>query len=217
MALYNYVRMQQYGTMYGSQTWSCGLAVEHSQTTPISAADLSTWLTALDTALKAWWTSAGSLQNANTVGIKYTGARAYSYAAAFNTAFAQADHPFAVALLGSQGSNQLPIQTSLVTSMLSGNPGRSFRGRRYLPITAMSLTLNQVPSVTVDSINAAETALFNAINSTAIGSGTGKVTTANKKNTPSRVFTARTDSEPDIQRRRADKVVATYFKSTALA
>jgi hypothetical protein len=217
MAEYNYVRLQQYGTMANAQTWSVGLGVEHTQATPISAADLTTWLTALDTALKAWWTTGSGLQSCNYTDIKYVGARAYSYAITQNVAFAQADHPFTTPLLGTAGAGTLPVQTCLVASTLSGSPGRSFRGRRYLPLTSCSLAVHNVSTTNTDAILAGEVALLNAINSTALGSGTAKATIVNKKTTPARIFSVRVDSEPDIQRRRADKLVALYSKTTALA
>lgn len=216
MAAYQYTRLSQYGTMAGNQTWSVGLAVQHSQAQPPSGTQLDAWLTALDTALKLWWTQASSLQSFNSAAIKYIGARAYSYAINSKTAINQAEHPFTTALLGTNGVGSLPLQTSIVSSTLSGFPGRSHRGRRYLPVTATTLASNQMQTSGVDGLVSAEVTLMNTINTTTLGTGTGTCVIANKKDFPDVIRSVQIDSEPDVQRRRADKIVATYFKKTSL-
>jgi len=214
---YVYVKLSQFGTMYGNQTWSIGLSVQPLQTAPPTPSQLTTWLAALEPALRAWWTPAPSIGPFNAAGVLYQGARAYSYAANATTAFGQAELKFSTALQGNSANTALPLQTSLVSSVLSGSPGRSNRGRRYIPWTSSSLVLSQVATADVDKAVGAEVTLMNVINGTALGVGVGTCVIANDKDFPSLIRSVRVDSECDIQRRRADKIAATYFKTTALA
>jgi hypothetical protein len=202
--------------MHGNQTWSVGLGVQQSQASPPTPTQLDAWLTDLDADLQGWWTASSSLRGLNAANVEYHGARAYAYAANQTTAVSQAEHLFSTALVGAATTNSLPTQTSIVSSMLSGSPGRSHRGRRYLPLTSSPLTLNQLIPGLVDALVDAEVNFLEAVNSTALGTGTGSAVIVNNKDFPDLIRSVRIDSEPDVQRRRADKIVATYFKRTVL-
>jgi len=214
---YAHIKVVQYGTILGSQAWSTGFTMAAAGNFDVPAASsLAAFLTAKDAAFQAWWTATGSARSQNTSSLTYVGVKAYAYQVGATVATTQSDHPFATALTG-LGSPFLPTQSCIVSSLLSGFSGRKNRGRRYIPAIGATLSAgHKLASAVVDPLVAAEVALIQALNGTTIeGDGYGVIIGSNQA-VPPLVSAVRMDNEVDIQRRRADKIAATYFKLTAI-
>lgn len=210
MAQYAYVKLVQHGSIAADQTWSTGLAVALSSSTPPTEAELSTWLASLDTAYAAWWHIGTGVADLNAADTTYDGNRCYYYPAGQTAASAQANREFSGALPGSQSAGANPQRTCCVSSMITGSSGRSFRGRRYLPATGAPLTAHQFGSVFVDHIVAAEVAFLDAVGASSIAGADLIPIVANNRVSPPSIQTVRVNSLPDTQRRRTDKVGAIY-------
>jgi len=110
------------------------------------------------------------------------------------------------ALLGTGAGGVCPNQVSMCMSLLTGQSGRSYRGRMYLPpIISSELTVNGLwTSGTTTSITTAWATKFTDFN---VAAGFGKVVVVSQKHTSAtQVLQIRTDFRPDVQRRRANRV-----------
>lgn len=213
---YEHVKLVQYGTIKGTQDWSTSLTLLIGGTWPaITAAGMATWLGTLDTAAKAWWTGANHVGSQNNSDVLYIGIKAYHYFAGHSAADVQADHPFTTAQAGT-GTGTTPTQCSLVTSCLTGLTGRANRGRRYLPMTSGVLTDMLFAHSVVDALCAAEQTWIQAVNASTLVSGSISARVGSNQSVPPAITSIKIDTEPDVQRRRADKIVADYAKTLSI-
>lgn len=125
----------------------------------------------------------------------------------------------AVAALVANGTgsptNAHPLQVCLVTTLLTGVPGRRNRGRMYWPMLTEQLPNHQLTQARIDVISAAmatfftnfnnQPALIAAIVMSQVGAGSYNEITA-----------VSVDSEPDIQRRRANRQTELFQSSAAV-
>lgn len=131
----------------------------------------------------------------------YTAIRGYYYAIAGAGATYQADH----AIAGGSGTSSRelkPAQTSLVASLRTGRPGRSYRGRMFLPATGVELTQSTFAFAGAEAISEAMADFFSGINRDI---ATAKVhVVSDTRSTSTQVTYVSVDHRIDIQRRRAD-------------
>jgi hypothetical protein len=141
----------------------------------------------------------------------------YDYTAGSNVANIVVDHTFASPKLGNSATF-IPTQAAVVASNLTGLSGRHNRGRSYLPATgAGMLTGHSLSTTDTDNVASAHRSLISNISAITYGSATtlGCVVLRNLA-TPANITSVKVDNEVDIQRRRADKIAATYSKTIAV-
>ena len=142
----------------------------------------------------------------------YRSIRAYCYPSGGPAASFIGEHSIGDAP-GTASSPSLPLQTAMVASLRTGSAGRRHRGRMYLPASGAPITNHQFQSTNVNNVSAGMAAFFTALNADVVGAtvhivsqvGGGAVTP---------VTAVIVDAKPDIQRRRADKLVAASTTST---
>jgi len=203
------VKVSVRGTMAGGvQDVSWGFWLGVGNVDFISQSDLDGITADVKTAVDAflqtstvakWWTSQEV----------FTGVQCYAYFASSVTADLQAEALFAAGRAGSGTANH-PKETSIVVSLRSGTPGRSGRGRFYLPATGIAMDATGVVSsdTDVDNLGNAADTMF-----TTLGTATWELVVASF--TKGRVYPVTslvTDNRPDTQRRRTDKISATHTK-----
>lgn len=203
-----YVRLTASGRIAGTQSWSTGISVSVTGGT-VTQSQLNALLATFVTAFTALWNTGTTLalKAANGSDVDLRSFRAYLYGPSGGTAALQAATDI-TPIPGTKATNLLPTQTALVATLLSGFPGRSNRGRMYLPWTGGGLDgTHQVTSSDTTAISNAVGAMLTAVNA-GVGSGPfGRVVIAGLRGVVD-VTSVRVDSEPDIQRRRADKIIA---------
>jgi hypothetical protein len=108
---------------------------------------------------------------------------------------------------GTSAAAQLPDQCALVVSLLTGIPGRTKRGRLYLPPMSAGLMNGngQLSSATCTTVAAAMAAFFNGIRTSA--NGAQPVVASATAGTKTPLTSVRVDSIVDTQRRRRNKII----------
>lgn len=205
MAL-DFNRVTLSGTVVGGETWSTSCAYQTNfGTGPVKDyADLLAWATAVaafsGNDYVTLQTGLSEVNDLNAVRIEYidsAGVVAQVAEAAMDTAWSPASAP------------KMPFQCSVVLSLLTGRPGRSYRGRMYWPALAMSLeaTSGQLAAATTAAIAADAAQLL-----TDIGTAAGvdflmvpSVSSA-KLGTSSVVTQVSVGSVIDTQRRRRNQL-----------
>lgn len=202
------IRVRIEGTIGSAQTWSCSFYISLTTVSgspldqthlALAMAQLNTPVGTLNTAL------AGLLWSADTTINRLS---LYYYNANQDKA-AHVSHIAAGGVLGSVTTYQ-PQFVSLVLSVLSDTPGRSGRGRMYLPVTAYALPSDhQFSQATLNSVGAACKALFQSVNAlNMVPSGIASqqcVVASSTKSATYPVTELALDSKPDVQHRRSDK------------
>ena len=108
------------------------------------------------------------------------------------------------AVTGASAGQTLPLQCSMVATLLTGRPGRSYRGRMYLPATNATLSQGQFSSIT-DATAAGVAQLLGQVKNVAptmqpvVASATVGVMTP--------IVQVRIDSKIDTQRRRSQSLI----------
>lgn len=204
------------GTLGSEQTWSTGFWVGYTgDPVPTSdqvndlAGDFAGFANTWATALEGLWTSTTAIDSV-TVAFFPTGAL----------------HPTLLgeATVGVEGSGSLsmPASCCLVATNRTARPGRSYRGRNYIPLTnpaVMGGVTFEVTEGTTVTVANAHAALFHAVNentpdspliagTVSVGSRAASVLTP--------VIEVSVDSRPDVQRRREDKVGALFTHDAAV-
>lgn len=198
------------GTLPAGEVFNTSFWVEPSAigsdmpATNAACADVLTALVALTqwgawlTALKAGWNTATAA----------TAVTLYSYPAGGNVAAAAASQ----SISGQVGSvaTALPNQISRVLTMRTGQIGRSFRGRMYIPATGESISGGTGHFTgSGQSQCDATAALFTAIpNATLLADGNGLLAIVASHTTGARtpILQVASDNFPDVQRRRENRV-----------
>jgi hypothetical protein len=164
------------------------------------ATDLATNWNVLTTNLKGHWYAGVSWQFVNV----------YYYAGGSNHAAMQAVAALA-ANVGTRAGGGSPIDTCSVVSLRTGFPGRSQRGRMYLPQhDTVSATTGQIVGTTATDF-ANNVALFlNTFSGARPGWGAVVSRTLGSSLPITQVLC---DTIPDVQRRRENKMVASAVQS----
>jgi hypothetical protein len=115
------------------------------------------------------------------------------------------------------GAGNLPYQTAQVVTTLTGAAGRTARGRMYWPAHGAGFA-GSTPfwdNGECGALAAGVAAFFIAVN--ALAGGLLNVVVVSQTRSSSRAVTqVRVDNKPDIQRRRANKVVPTFTTTVAV-
>lgn len=146
----------------------------------------------------------------------YTQVRAYYYTGGSTAAVVSQSGLTGV---GTGATAPLPNQCCLVVTLMTGRPGRRYRGRIYLPFIGAALTSGQLTSAQCTTYANAVAGHLSAVKD---ANGTGGFQPANPAVMSSVVSAltpitqVRVDSKIDIQRRRAEKQVASFSATGAV-
>lgn len=197
------VKIQISGKLPSGEIWSTGFQIGGATIT--SQSDLATLLGAVQTGfavtsgLRAWMVSK------NPSGFTIENLAAYYYASNGPATY-QASVTDTGA--GSSVSPPLPNQCAVVASLRTSRPGRSFRGRMYLPLLCIGNASGQVTTAdTTGTANAVKTT-FQTINGGAGGYSVAVAST--RQNAMTHVTGIIVDSLIDTQRRRSQSEAALY-------
>lgn len=138
---------------------------------------------------------------------QFVGVKSYAYFTDSTSADLQSSALFAAPRAGSGTANH-PKETSLVVSERTNQPGRSGRGRFYLPACGIALTAGGLvaSSTAVDDLGDAAITLFDALSAALAIPVVASFTKGQTYN----ITRLEIDNKPDTQRRRQDKVLATH-------
>jgi hypothetical protein len=151
------------GTIYGSQTWSCGLWAEAVGVSDWTQTQLNDVATALVTPAFGGGTMFTRL---NVTAVTLNGLTLYTYPTGNLTAAkVSVKQPLPYTGTGTDG---LPSLLACVVSLRSGTPGRSGRGRIYLPCTKALVmdTTGQITTTILSDVANNAKALIDDINAT---------------------------------------------------
>lgn len=208
----DYIKLTCSGIVAQSQTWSIGIWALPSWTTgPPTASQLNSISANLDAYWATWWTAIKALNGSNTT---RTGSALYVYLAGQAAASGVGRTALGSPVAGTGSGNPLPTQCAAVASLRSDVAGRRGRGRCYTPLTGGSLVNNQLSSANTSAISGAYKALINSLNAyTSPSNNVGSLhvnVLSRADGTGHPVSSIVVNSRLDIQRPRADKVVANY-------
>jgi hypothetical protein len=109
------------------------------------------------------------------------------------------------------------MQAAVVHSLRTATPGRRGRGRCYFPANGATLTGSNLSSTVTTALSNSFRTYLDAVNATALGAGTVVAIVATSLMNPAPAVTrVVVDSELDVQRRRANKILGTSIVSSAL-
>lgn len=203
----NYARLQIVGRITPAQTWSTGISFALVGGSAPGAANLAAFLNAAAARVTTWWSGGTDpIQVHNAADTSVTGLRLYVYSSGLPGAIAQAEYTYATPLVG-VSSASAPTQTCIVHSTLTGVPGRRNRGRGYVPATGILLASHQLSSARATGLAQKYAAMLTGLNADATTNGLGAASVAGSASILT-ITQVRVDSEPDIQRRHANKIVA---------
>lgn len=204
------------GRIRSVQDWSTSVWLLPTVTADfLTQANLNIICGAVEPLVNTWWTALKTYVQAN---VDYRGISAYLY----NPGSTKADlvaQTVRTPVVGGGGGPTLPAYCSLVASYRTSLPGRSGRGRSYFPLTSAALGSGdlQAPAATAQAVSNAYAAMLTSINSAnPTGSGTTKlecVVASFTKGLATPITGIVTDTVPDTQHRREDKLGATAVTS----
>lgn len=198
------------GAFAGGETWSTGLCLADFTSTTSDAVDSFTELEAAAANILAYVdTNAGSLPFSGLSSAGSVEQVRVECRDASNTLIQAAEAVTSDSIVGSPAPVQAS-QTALVASLMTGQPGRRYRGRMYWPLCTSAPTTSwrvatavrdAVANGTVDYVNACGVALSAGalVSQAAVVSLTGQVCTV--------VQSVRVGDVFDTQRRRRDAFV----------
>jgi hypothetical protein len=219
MAILSYpiVRVLIRGTISGTQTWSAGFACS-SSTVP-TATQLQTFVTSIaGTPFTTFITATSGLRTFMATGLtRVDRMDAYYIPANSRVATLSATAALVNSNTGT-GTGVQPAQSCVVASLRTNTPGRSGRGRMYFPADGLALSsVGQIAQGNANALSSSLAAYFTAVNATALGAGSVNVVVPTSKfGAPFTVTRVVVDTETDIQRRHANKLVATGSASTSV-
>lgn len=201
------------GFVVTGQSWSCSLWFRTIAAGLMTQTELNTANGDLgDAAVGSWATLASALWPSSTTLTKCT-----TYVYPNNTVTAsKVSTPHTLAAAGST-TTTMPPQCAVVASLRSEVPGRSGRGRIYIPYTLAGLASDgQIASTKVDNVANAVAAMIGDMNALSLPGGLTPVccvASFTKQEQPT-VVSVVVDSIVDTQRRREGSMVATHAKTT---
>lgn len=197
------------GNISANQTWSVGISGTPVASVP-TAAMLNAMAQSASAAFDAYWNSGAlfGVGGLNPAATTFHETRA-SYTPAGSSTATVVGSFLKDVPNGGSASNSLPTQTALVVSLTTGLAGRSQRGRIYLPCTGYALSGHFVGSSDIDGLATKTVGFIQALNAIA-DTGYGFASVVAGKSATHPITGCRIDNRPDIQRRRADKVLPTH-------
>lgn len=192
--------------MSTADSWSTGFAFSGADI--VSPVALSAALAAFAPAVEDWWTSGTpSLQNVTASDSYIDSIRGYYYEAGSSSADVVAEYVYSSPINGAQTA-RLSARTAMVATLLTGHPGRSYKGRMFLPATGAVMANHQNSTSNVDDVATATADLltaWNALTETGIS-----VACVAGKTDLTVISAVRVDSIPDTIRARSRKMVALH-------
>lgn len=198
-ALTAYQRIVVQGLGPGSEIWQTGVTTV-ALSPLVDQPALQSYCNTLEPMFNTWW---NSCKVSAYPLYKYTGINAYQYQWPNTKAQFQAQ-TLRAAVAGTGAAGGCPIDTACVVSIRSAVPGRSARGRMYVPFhKAMDALTGLIIPADAAVIGTATKALFAAI----VGGSTGAPIVASRTHgtwyPPTSLVT---DNKPDVQRRRENRL-----------
>jgi len=208
MVAHNVVRIN--GTLPGGEVWSVTPKFTGSPALMTEYADLEEWATLIGDYIISLSTSDPLIALLSTAGA-ITSIRT-EYRDANNSLAQAAEYVFASPRAGNGTANKV-FQTSVVISLRTGRPGRSYRGRIYWP--ALAATLNaqlRLSESTMTGIMDSAAGLIGEIEgySDQVGSSVRLAVVSQTLGVSTRVQTIQVGDILDIQRRRRDSLQELY-------
>lgn len=210
----NTLRISIAGKIALTDVWNCSLWLRPvgEATAPTNGADAATLLATLCGGTE--WTNLKAAILANMRSIDTIATQTmYSYAASGTTATASAQQ--ADAGVGTGSAMTHPPQVCQVLTLLTGVAGRQHRGRIYLPATGVAVSSTTELATDTLSTVRSTISLWNKRNALlTLGWAMYVVSQTATSSLP--VKTVRADNKLDVQRRRANKLIADATASTAM-
>lgn len=119
-------------------------------------------------------------------------------------------HVALTGMAGKKATVSFPLQVACCVTLLTGKPGRSKKGRLYLPGSGIGFNGGEFANADVDAIAAGFNTLFQDLHDRVPSTPVVVASATLGTNTP--VNQVRVDSKPDTQRRRSMKATAGYTK-----
>lgn len=201
------MRLAWTGKLTGGDIWNISFWFRPSVAgahVPSTNADAATALAQL-TSGTAFTTARGAIMGCMRSGELLTGYTLYCYPNGGPTATAIAASTVNVGGLGS--GNPLPVQIARAVTTLTGQAGRSFRGRFYIPATGLQITAGDLQFTDNGATLLSGVAGWLVDQRTSNSWNACVVSTVRSTSTP--ITQLRTDSRPDVQRRRANRQAVT--------
>jgi hypothetical protein len=194
-----YQRFNIIGSGPGSEVWQTGFWTA-AITPPSTQAALQTDCDAIAAFVTTWW---NAVKVDIAQGYALQKLNAYQYVAPSTSATLQASHQY-TASPGTGGSSGNPLDTALVVSIRSAVPGRSHRGRMYIPFhNPINGSTGCCVASEYATYGTATKALFTSV---AGYSSYVPVVVSRTHNTWDPVANIDTDNLPDVQRRRVNRL-----------
>ena len=187
------------GTGVGSEIWQTGFSTVATSAIA-SQSDLQAQLDLVVPFVSSWWTT---LKPNVFSSYALTEVDAYQYEGGSTNAEFQAAHALA-AVAGTKVSTGSPVDTATVVSLRTILPGRRGRGRMYIPNhNGTQPADGQFLPATSQAYGTATKTLFDSITG---GTLLGPVVVSRTGLLYNVVTSLVTDSKPDVQRRRVDRL-----------
>lgn len=199
VALGQWQRFVIKGTGIGAEIWQTGFSTVSTSSITTQAA-LQAQLDLVVPFVQTWWTA---LKPNVFSSYAMTEVDAYQYEGASTNAEFQAAHALTAAP-GTKVSTGSPVDTATVVSLRTVLPGRRGRGRMYIPNhNGTQPADGQFLAATSQAYGTATKAMLNSITG---GTTLGPVVVSRTGLIYNVVTSLVTDSKPDVQRRRVDRM-----------
>lgn len=201
------------GTMAsGVQDMSFGLYIDAGFTDFIDQAELDSFLAAIKSTYNDFLFSA-HVKNFWTGTDQFTTLKAYFIPATGDTATLMSETTFTSPIAGSGTANH-PLGTAIVLSNRTTLPGRSGRGRIYLPANGIASTSTDTvgSNTELDALGTAYLTFLNALRAATFFPIVASFT----KSVINQVVTYQIDNKFDTQRRRGDQIAASHTNTGAV-
>lgn len=203
------IRLIVKGTILNTQDWSCGFAFSRDNAlNNMTYEELTAWLEDVKTDVGTWFTAIASVRSQR---VSFTDLRAEYYTGGERAALiAQTAAPSTTA--GTTAAVQ-SARGALVVSLLTNKPGRSYRGRVYVPALGVGLVelTGRVGAASQTTLLNATKTMLNAIAAKQAGGFPVRPIVASKTTaSKTTVASLRCDDLLDTQRRRENDFQPSY-------
>lgn len=216
MALTQYVRLTLGGTMPGGESWSVGMSFTFTGT--VTAAQLTTWLAAVDAVVVTHLAPAGGVRALMAQQTKIVTLRAAVFPVSATSSSVTAQRNLTTPVLGT-GSFDHPNQIAICMSTHSGLAGKRFNGRMYWPCDGANIdgTTHQLALTQLTPAVTKVRDFMGGVAATTLGStGLAPAIAVPGGGLASPITALTMDSVCDTQRRRRKSVVAVATATIAV-
>lgn len=200
--LLQYDRLAITGRGPGAEIWQTSIGLVAVGSGPGTQAALQAQANMIEPLVNTWWTSVKTKVDPS---YSYTGISIYQYIAPVTVAQLQA-RVDRTAVPGTLANGGCPIDTAMVHTLGTGIPGRSTRGRMYVPyhdacVVGTGLWPTAQPATWAGFLKT----LLNGITG---GSAFVPVVISRTHGTQNPITSIKVDNKPDVQRRRENRLNA---------